>query len=269
MALKDIIVHLDGGPGCTARLMAAIDLARRHGACLKGLHAISHPFYAPQRDHERDYSKERDFFISAASKSGVKAEWLYVDWGVVGVSLSEIIAFHAYSTDLLIIGQPGKDVRSKRESLELPERLILGSGRPVVVFPRDSNTYQFGEKVLVAWRGGREATRAIHDALLLLKGSSRIDIVSVVSGEEEQQREKASLMAVDVYLARHAIEARTVMIDRKGRSVADLILERIREEGSDLLVMGGFSYNARGIPIFNKLARELMTQMTVPILLSH
>jgi nucleotide-binding universal stress UspA family protein len=269
MALKDIIVYLDGEPGCTARLMAAIDLARRHGACLKGLHAVSHPFYAPQRDFEHDYSKERDFFLGAASKSGVKAEWLYVDWGVVGVSLSEIIAFHACSTDLLIIGQPGKDARSKREGLELPERLILGSGRPVVVFPRDSDIFQFGDKVLVAWRGGREATRAIHDALPLLKGSSRIDIVSVVSGEEERQREQISLMAVDVYLARHAIEARTATIDGKGRSVADLILERIREEGSDLLVMGGFSYNARGIPIFNKLARELMAHMTVPILLSH
>jgi nucleotide-binding universal stress UspA family protein len=269
MPLKDIIVHLDRGPGCTARFMAAVDLARKHRACLKGLYVISHPFYAPQSDLERDYEEVRSFFVNAASKSGVTAEWLYVDWGVVGVPLSEIVTFHAYSTDLLIIGQPNEGSRFRRGNHELPERLILGCGRPVVVFPADGNAYRFGDKVLVAWRGGRESTRAIHDALPLLQGASRIDVVAVVSGEAEREHESTSLAALDTHLARHAIEARTTVIDREGRPVADILLERIREAEADLLVMGGMSYTTRGVPNFGGLARELTRRMTVPILFSH
>lgn len=269
MPLKDIIVHLDRGPGCTARFMAAIDLARRHKACLKGLYVISHPYYAPRSALEGDYAEVRSFFINAASRSGVMAEWLYVDWNVVGVPLAEIITFHAYSTDLLIIGQPGDGRKLRRGNHELPERLILGCGRPVIVFPSDGNTYQFGTKILVAWKGGRESARAIHDALPLLTTSSWIGIICVVSAEAEREREEASLAALRDHLANHAIEARITIINREKRAIADIILEQIGEEGADLLVMGGYSYGSRGAPVFGELARELMNRMTVPILFSH
>jgi nucleotide-binding universal stress UspA family protein len=265
MPLRDIIVHLDRGVGCTARFMAAVSLARKHRACLKGLYVIDHPYYAPQSDLERDYAEVRNFFINAASKSGVSAEWLYVDWGVVGIPLSEIITFHAYAADLLIIGQPNEGRRFLRPNRDLPEQLIRGCGRPVVVFPASNDTYQFGENILVAWRGGRESARAIHDALPLLKVASRIDVVAVVSGEAERERERASLSAVDVHLARHAIEARTAMIDREGRSVADILLERVEEEKVDLLVMGGVTHGTRRAPV----SHNLMKRTTVPILFSH
>lgn len=269
MLLKDIIVHLDRGPGCTARFMAAVDLARRHQACLKGLYVIDHPYYNSQPDLERDYDEMRSFFVNAATKSGVTAEWLFVDWRVVGVSLSEIIAYHAYSADLLIIGQPKERRRFRGGNYELPEQLIRVCGRPVVVFPAASDVYHFGGKILVAWRGGRESTRAIHDALPLLHDSSRIEIITVVSDEEERKRENASLSAIDVHLARYAIEARTTMIDRNGKSVADVLLKRVEEEEADLLVMGGVAYSTRGVPRFTDLAREVMQRMTVPILFSH
>jgi nucleotide-binding universal stress UspA family protein len=43
MALKDILVHLDVTPRCTARLEVAANLAARHGAHLTGLHVIDIP----------------------------------------------------------------------------------------------------------------------------------------------------------------------------------------------------------------------------------
>lgn len=269
MPLKDIIVHLDRGPGCTARFMAAIDLARRHKARLKGLYVISHPYYASRSVLEGDYAEVRSFFINAASKHGVMAEWLYVDWNVVGVPLSEIIAFHAYSSDLLIIGQTAANRKFLRGYDDLSERLILSTGRPVVVFPSDGNTYQFGARILVAWRGGRESTRAVHDALPLLAAASQVAIVAVVSGKEEREREENMLAALHDHLANHSLEVSTTIIEREGRSVADILLERIGEESADLLAMGGLTHNARGVPVFGQLARELANRMTVPILFSH
>jgi hypothetical protein len=265
MSLKDIVVHLNRKAGCTARLMAAISLARQHKACLKGLCAISHPYYAPVSDLERDHGEAHSFFINAASKSGVMAEWLYVDWGVVGTPLNDIITSHSYTTDLLILGQP----EAGRESRDIPERVIIGSGRPVVVFPTESTIFQFGAKILVAWRGGRESSRSLHDAFPLLKAASAVDIVAVVSGDEERTREKESLAFLDVHLARHGIETSQTIIDRGKRSIADVLLQRAAEEGIDLMVVGGCSYDWRRAPVFNPLGRELMARMTVPILFSH
>lgn len=265
MSLKDIVVHLNRKAGCTARLMAAINLARQHRACLKGLCAISHPYYTPESDLARDHGEAHRFFINATAKSGVHSEWLYVDWGVVGTPLSDIITSHSYSTDLLIMGQPG----AGRESRDIPERVIIGSGRPVVVFPTESDIFQFGANILMAWRGGRESSRSLHDAFPLLKMASSIDIVAVVSGEDERVREQESLAAIDVHLARHGIETRQTIIDKGKRSVADILLERTVQQGADLMVMGGCSYDWRRAPVFNPLGRELMARMTVPILFSH
>jgi nucleotide-binding universal stress UspA family protein len=269
MPLKDIIVHLDRGPGCTARFMAAIDLAREHKACLKGLYAISHPYYAPKETLDDDYAEVRNFFINAASKSGVAAEWLYVDSNVIGVPLNEMITFHAYASDLLVIGQPHDGRRFRRGTHEPIEHLILGTGRPVVVFPATDTIYHFGKRVLVAWRGGRESTRALHDALPLLEKASQAAIVAVVSGDAEREREQASLAELNEHLARHAIAAQSTIIDRGKRSIADVLLDQVRDAGADLLVMGGFTYGFRGAPVFGELSRELLKRMPVPILFSH
>lgn len=269
MPLKDIVVHLDRGPGCTARFMAAIDLAGRHGAILKGLYPVNHPFYMPQSERERDYANVRDFFINAASKADVSAEWLYADWGVVGVSLSEIISYHGHTTDLIIIGQPPTNHKVTKERRDLPERLILSSGRPVLVFPCEGEHYHIGTKVLVAWRGGRESTRALHDALLLLNGTTTLDIVSIATSENDRIWQNYGLTALREHLDKHAITANINLIERKDESVADLLLSTIEEKDADLLVMGGFTYSTRGIPVFGNLAREMMTRMTVPILFSH
>lgn len=269
MPLRDIVVHLDRKPGCTARLLAAADLAQKHGACLKGLYAVSHQHYTPDNGYDRNYEEVHGLFLNATSKLGVKAEWLYADWGVVGVPESDIIIFQSHATDLLIIGQPDAHRPVRSRNYDLPERVILGSGRPVIVFPTDSTSFQFGANILVAWKGGRESARAVHDALPLLKAAARVDIVAVISGEEERTWEQASLSALDLHLARHAIEARPAVIDREKRSVAAVIQQRIAEEGHDLLVMGGCTYDWRGAPVFSQLGREMLNQMTVPILFSH
>jgi nucleotide-binding universal stress UspA family protein len=268
MALKDITVHLHRNPGATAHFMAAIDLARRHQACLRGLYAISHPYYLPNSNLDRDYDEVRTFFLNAAAKSHVQAEWLLVDWQVVGVPLSDIIAVHAYHTDVLIVGQPVPGSYSRREELLLPQRLILETGRPVVVLPSDGNTYRFGEKIMVAWKRGRESARAIHDALPLLEKASEVTIVAVVSGQAQRDWETDGLSALQEHLDRHGIQTSTSVLDSGSSSVADVLLHQVGELGADLLVVGGYTPASR-ISRGPNLSRDLISRTPVPILFSH
>jgi nucleotide-binding universal stress UspA family protein len=108
--LADIIIHMDRGAGCTARLMAAIELARQHGARLKGLYVINHPHHVSVSSRMADFEEVRGFFINAASKAGITAEWLLVDWGVVGTPLHEIVMRHVYYADTILVGHglPGE-----------------------------------------------------------------------------------------------------------------------------------------------------------------
>lgn len=266
MPLTDITVHLHRGPGCTAQFMAAIDLARRHRACLKGIYVVSHPYYVPNGDLERDYLEVKNFFMNAASKAQVLAEWLHVDWNVVGVPVSDIITLNSYHTDLLIIGQPVTGGLFRRGDDQLPQRLILGTGRPVVVLPSDGNIYQFGSKILVAWKTGRESTRALHDALPLLEKATQVTVIAVASGDAQREWETAGLSALHEHLERHGIKARTAVVDCGRQSVADVLLERIGEEEADLLVVGGYTHGPRK---HGDLSRSLISRMSVPVLFSH
>ena len=61
----------------------------------------------------------------------------------------------------------------------LVNKVLLGSGRPVLVIPSQGVADHIGNRVVIAWDGKREATRAVHDALPFLKSSESVDVISV------------------------------------------------------------------------------------------
>lgn len=266
--LVDIMVHMDRGAGCTARLMAAIDLALRHGARLKGLYVITHPHYASVSSYIADFEQVREFFINATSRAGVEAEWLLVDWGVVGTPLHEIVIRYAYYTDTILIGQPAY-LRSRKNCLDFHERLILSTGRPIVVFPANGEVFRFGDRIMVAWRGGREAIRAVHDALPFLQSAKEVVIVSVTATAGEQAREEQSMADLLGYLERYGIRPATATLNPVKASLVDTLLGHARQVQANLIVLGGFAYKTNRAPFLSPLARDLLISSDIPLLLSH
>ena len=266
--LTDIIVHMDRGAGCTARLMAAINLALRHGARLKGLYVITHPHYASSSDYLSDFAQVREFFINATSKAGVEAEWLLIDWGVVGTQLSDIVTRHAYYADTILIGQPACP-RIGKPNLAFHENLILGSGRPVVVFPANGDLFQFGNRVLIAWKGGRESVRAVHDALPFLQAATDISIVAVVANRSNQDQEIQAMTELQQHLERSGIKVHfETLLTTKG-TVAAVILEQANRDQRDLIILGGFAYKSNRAPVLSPLTKELLIKTPVPLFISH
>ena len=62
--------------------------------------------------------------------------------------------------DLVILGQ--HDPNQPLLPSDLPEQVILYSGRPVLVVPNSGTFDTVGERIVVAWNAGREAARAIR-----------------------------------------------------------------------------------------------------------
>jgi nucleotide-binding universal stress UspA family protein len=191
MALADIIVHVDHQAGSATRLAVAIGLAKQHRARLTGLFVITHPYYQPRHGAvETAAVVAGEMFEQQVAGAGIESKWQCVDWSVIGVGMTEIVIRHAHYCDLLIVGQASQEPAGTGIPADLPERLVLGAGRPVLVVPYAGTFASVGRRVLVAWKAGRESTRAVNDALPLLKQAQLVDVLAINSPETWGQRQK-------------------------------------------------------------------------------
>lgn len=271
MPLADILVHVDGTPNCRSRLEVAIRLAQQHRASLTGLYVITHQYYQPRQQPsvQRAARDAEKLFTELTASAGVDAHWQCADWSVIGVSVSEIINHHSHYTDLVVVGQTDPGAAGKGAPTDLPERLVLGAGRPVLVVPYAGSFPAVGEKVLVAWKAGRESTRAVNDALPLLKGARQVNLLAVNSSEDYGDDSESLCSNICSHLARHGVAAHADTALAATASVGDTLLNRACEEGFDLLVMGAYAHTPQGTLVLGAVAKHLLSDMTVPVLMSH
>jgi nucleotide-binding universal stress UspA family protein len=266
MPLKNILVHLDVSDHSAARLSLAVGLAQKHQARLTALYIIAHKYYEPLHiDAEVRTRQVQDQFNEITAATGVQAELLTVDWKVTGTSVAEIINLHAHYADMVIIGQADHDSDDKDTPSDLPERVLLGAGRPVLITPYAASYKECGTRVLVSWKPGREAARTVNDAMPLMTLADVV-IVLAMNPTEAELSEGEKLSA---YLACHGITARAEQKISIDISIGDVLLNRASDEGIDLIVMGAFAQTRLGTPTLGDVARHILKYMTVPVLMSH
>lgn len=269
MNYKDILVHIDNRPTCATRLVTAARLAAQHGARLTGLYVRPHPGYLT-RGEDRDAleAEARAPFAAATAGAGLDAEWLSVDALESNLDVAQALNLHAHYHDLVVVSQ--HDERSIERSIprDLPERAVLGSGRPVLIVPYAGDFPVLGKRVMLAWRGGPESSRAVHDAMPVLLQAELVRVVSVQGpgGDEAFRSHNADICR---HLARYGVTASGEKFNSTGLSVGDLLLNRCADEGLDLLVMGAFSQTRFGQQTLGEVGRHLLGCMTVPVLMSH
>ena len=86
------------------------------------------------------------------------------------------------------------------------EEVIFGSGRPLIVLPIDHDVACSLGYVVVAWDGSRPATRAVHDALPILREATAVDILTIT--EEKLLDRLSSGQDLVRHLKAHDISAR-------------------------------------------------------------
>lgn len=270
MAFKEILLHVDDSAQCEGRLDLAIKIARQHGACLTGLYVITHPHYAPQSEAAK--RKAREFgalFEQKTQQAGVDSVWQSIDWHVSGVSLSEVVCLHAFYSDLIIIGQPEPGPSASASVSDFAERLVLGSGRPILVLPPAAKLDRFGERVVIAWRAGRESARAAHDAIPFLARADQVRLITVTGESDANGDSAGSCARMCAHLKRHEIAADSRVVQVSAIAVGDLLLNAVNEEGSDLLVLGAYDPASRNVPAIGEVSRHLLRHASVPLFMSH
>jgi len=276
MGLKDVLVHVDNDPACPSRIDVAVALAAQHGAHLTGLHAMGWPrlpgyvelqlppsfLEEQQRRLEGLARQAEEGFHVRARRRGLRAEWR--------VSESDVVAatkLHARYADITIVGQARDIVNAPYDLNFLPEELALGVGRPIMIVPRYGTFEKVGDRILVAWNGSREATRAVHDALPLLQRALKVTILSIDPERDSGSRVPSTDIAL--HLARHGVTAEASSTHGLDMGVGDFLLSRAADLGVDLIVMGAYGHSRVREMVLGGATRHVLQNMTVPVLMSH
>ncbi len=259
-------------------LAAACDLAREHDAhvvaviCISAVAPIAAAWtYYPMAVYETlsdatraAGSKMTLELTDRLAKAGVSHEIHTSD--TIWMTTSEIAAVHARYSDITVFGRvAGADAHL--ESAFFAD-LLLQSGRPVLVVPAKS-TARITDRAVIAWKPAREATRALHDALPLLRKSKSVQVVLV--DPKVGDREHGQLPGADIarHLARHGLRVEVVPCPRSGATAGATILSHAREQGAGLLVAGGYGHLRMREQVFGGVTKILFDDADLPVLFSH
>jgi nucleotide-binding universal stress UspA family protein len=284
MSVKDILVHLDVDPRCAVRLAIAADLARGCGAHLTGVFVVDIPnadyLYGgglpvagmgPDKMIDVMIAQARVAAepVEAAFREALRIRGLSGEWRIVEGYTPSVISTEARYADLVVVGQPDDPRRDDYRTRATAETVLMTSGRPMLSVPFAGEFPVLTEHVLVAWKAGREATRAVHDALPLLRQAHRVTVLTINARGSHAEEAGEGHPDIVRHLVRHGVkaEARSTVAD--GIANGEALLSYASDISATMIVAGGYGHSRARELIFGGVTRTLLAEMTVPVLFSH
>ena len=260
MAYRDILVYLDPSPGAEDRLRCAAGLAQTHLARLIGVDACSN-----------------DAFLGASAEQAIQIAGRFAEAvraaGIVGQFVSPDDSKDAgspdfsHSVDLIVAPRPEGAARALVRSF-IPDQLVTHAGVPVLVLPQEWKFGPIGRNIVIAWNASREATRAVHDSMPLLKKAGKVTIFAFSSTRGGL---KASADLLAEHLSRHEVTAQVSDWTNTGDiSAVEALFADLDTQDADLIVAGAFGHSRVFEALFGGgVSLELLRQPSLPVLLSH
>ncbi len=278
MSFKDLLVVVDDAANAAERVDVAARLASAFGAHLTGLHVSEPPamrpsllaqFPGPVLDMLSSVAREDAATAKALFEGRMRAVDVGVatEWRAVEGDSAEVITLHARYTDLTVLGQIDPDAVAAAS--DLPEQVIMGAGRPVIVVPYAGAFKTLGQRVIVAWNASREATRAVNDALPILARAANVRVLSVNPRGGRAGHGPIAGADISLHLARHGVRVEAATVNADDVRVDDMLLSQAADAGADLIVMGAYGHSRLGEYVLGGATRHILRQITVPVFMSH
>jgi nucleotide-binding universal stress UspA family protein len=278
MTYKTILLHVDDSPQWPGRFEVAAALAAEFGAHLVGLCILRRPelpgyvrsaeiaemLAQRARDAENRVKASRQMLLDRLSAQGLSGECRIVEG-----EAEDLAAVHGRYADLLIISQVDPGGPHASAAMEDIQSVIFAAGRPLLLVPYAGKVKTLGKNVFVAWNASREATRAVTDALPLLQRADKVTVMVVRPRADARGHGEVPGADIAAYLARHGVKVDVMSEEGEGIDVGELMLSRVADLGSDLIVMGAYSHSRLRQWILGGATRTMLESMTVPVLMSH
>ena len=275
--ITDIVVNLPvSGPDVVTRFAASV--AGYFSAHLTGVAFAYEPVMpmveigaaVPQRLIDEQLAESRQRAKSAADRFRFEVRGEDISTSVRQIEASPDAAPRKFAElarafDMAIVGQVNREKDDGIDSL-IGEAALFESGRPTLVVPYIQSKSFKVDRVAIAWDGSRAAARAIADALPMLDRAGKVHLLSIY-GENTERENIESANMLD-HLRRHGVEvaakAMPMTVD-----VTSTMLNFMADDGTDLLVMGGYGHSRLREFVLGGATRGILGSMTAPTFMSH
>ncbi|MCP1337360.1 universal stress protein [Futiania mangrovi] len=288
MPFKNLIHVIDPDTAAGSAAAYAAGLARAHQAHLTGLvielepgmpvHASASVAVAAgltevdmrlwEQMQERE--KERAEKAAEAFKGAVDSADLSVEVRrhvATGGDMPDVVAVNARHADVSILPAP----RDRDDFLgrEVIEETLFSSGRPVIVVPEGSSAAADAKTVVIGWDGGREAARAVNDAMPILEKAQTVYVVTIDAQATRDGVGADPGADISTHLARHGVKVTLEHRESSGLSIGEALAEAAKGLGADIVVMGGYGHSRMRQMILGGTTRTLLDMPPLPVFLSH
>ena len=214
-----------------------------------------------RRRLDEKVTNARDILSTSAGSFEVGGLYCEATWahGEIGT--------RAMYADLLLMGDA--EIIGSHLRRQAIDGALFDARRPVLLVPKTRPVTLSPRKVILAWDSGPDAASAAREALELMKGAERVNVVMVDPNADQDRQGEDPGADIAAYLARQGIK---VMVDRFAsgdRTIAETLRQRASELSADLLVMGAYGHSRLRERIFGGVTQSMIDTATVPVLLAR
>jgi len=249
MNYKTVMVSLALDKSNDACLAVAGDIAERFGARVIGIAAsdlrpslyfAEGEFAHRALDEENAAIRRRLAELEADFRASIESRAKSVEWrSILGLPAPYIMR-EVRGADLLVVGARAEALVDPCVAAD-PSDLLMQAGRPVIVVPPGVQWLDF-RSALVAWKDGREARRAVFDALPILATAKEVTIAEIPEQGVRYADARSHVEDVAAWLRAHDILATTVVPETTGGISGQI--ERIAANvGAGLVIAGAYGHS--------------------------
>jgi len=165
--------------------------------------------------------------------------------------------------DIAVVARPTPDSPVARR--QLLEAVLFESGRPILISPPEA-PQSLGERIVIAWNGSTETTRAISLAMGFLAKADWVMVLAVEGGMVEGPAAEE----VRRMLGRSGIAAEAKTVKPEGRtSTGQAILAEAKAANADLVIKGAYTHSRLRQMIFGGATTHLINETRLPVFMAN
>lgn len=179
------------------------------------------------------------------------------------------VGARARFADLAVLPAPYGEGRD-HDAEAIVEGALFDGDVPVLVVPPGNEVInaKAPERIIVAWDESAEALRAARAALPWLVRANRVTILIVDPPVHGPGRsDPGGLLAQ--FLARHDVSVDIAVVGRTLPRIADVIVQRARDEDAGMIVMGAYGHSRFREAILGGATRDMLHIADRPLLMAH